>query len=361
MSTIGEYFDRTLIRGINEGVGTPGVVQSMHGTPVDGSLELPVGPQGDTGSKGPPAHPFRHEGDIADMAALNALAAGLGPVHAGKAWRVVTDNTLMVWNGTAFDRFPDAVGGRGPDGDTNTLTLGSVTTGAVGADLEATISGTPPNQTIDLVVPRGIKGRKGPTGGPGPLRQASDYDNTVAHVDGMVPLWDATDSKWTPTPYPGWRGPWTVFEDQAWDGSAGFAASQSNVSSANPNTVAIVNVPAQDTAWRPFVTGGALLRTLVTDLTVRIDLEARIGSDAGQIVALGLGISYAVDQYAVLLPHYATPAMTPASTVGVIAAGAPAQIHLVLRRTQGASGNYNYNRPGAHVAVWAVPVTGAPA
>jgi hypothetical protein len=358
VTTIGEYFDGILIRGINEGVGRDDIVQSFHGTPADGAFELPVGPPGDPGPPGPTAYPFRHEGDIADMAALNALATTLRPAHAGKAWRVVSTNRLMIWNGSAFDGYPDAFGGHGPDGEPNTLSIGTVTTGAVGADVEITVTGVPPAQTVNLVVPRGVKGLKGKIGGPGPIRQASDYDNSVSHLDGMVPLWNAATAKWKPSAYPGWRGPWTVIETQAWDGSAGFATSQPNIAT-SPNTIATLTIPAQDTAWRPFVTGGALVRTVVTDSSTRVDLEVRLGSDSGQIVAFGPGTGYGIDTYTTLLPHFATLAMTPASSVGVVAAGAAATLVLVLRRNVG-SGNYYYTRTGAHLAVWAVPVTGAP-
>lgn len=358
MSTVGEYFDRTLLRGLDEGPGRDDVVQSFVGTPADGSFELPTGPLGETGETGPSGWPFRWEGDIADDAALQALATTLRPVHAGKAWRVLSTNSLMIWNGRTFDAFADAFGAHGPTGEVNTLTLGSVTTGAVGADLEVTVTGAPPAQTIDLVVPRGVKGVTGPPGPPGPLRDAADYDDTVSHLDGMVPLWDDGTEKWTPTPYPGWRGPWTIIETQAWDGGAGFAASASNIGT-SPNTIAIVNVPAQDCDWRPVVLGAVLVRTVATDASVRVDLEARLGSNSGQFVALGTGLGYGIDWPCQLIPHFEAT-LTPDSGTAVVAAGTPAAIHLVLRRVVG-GGNYHYQRTGAHVAVWAAPVTGAPA
>ncbi|WP_446224984.1 hypothetical protein ACTWPB_07660 [Nocardia sp. IBHARD005] len=358
MPTVGEYFEQTQIRGLNEGIGTPGVVQSFGGTPTDGTLELPTGSPGATGPQGPPAYRFRWEGDVSDPSALAALAENLGPAHAGKAWRVESTNTLMYWNGEAFDSFPEAFGGHGPTGDVNELEIGAVTTGAVGSDLEITITGTPPNQTLDIVVPRGVAGVKGPIGSPGPLREATDYDDSAPPVDGAVPLWDPVTSKWAPEPYPGWRGPWTAFEGDSWDGAAGFAATQSGVST-NPNTVCNINIPAQDVAWRPLVFGGVLVRTAATDASNRIDIEARITNAAGQIVGYGPGTPFGIDAVDLVYPQFNTASMTPASSVGVIAAGVPAVIAIVLRRNLG-SGNYTYTRTGAHVTVFAVPVTGAP-
>jgi hypothetical protein len=55
----------------------------------------------------------------------------------------------------------------GPVGPANELTLGEITTGDPGTEAEATISGTPPNQVLDLVLPRGdtgAQGNPGPTG-----------------------------------------------------------------------------------------------------------------------------------------------------------------------------------------------------
>jgi hypothetical protein len=58
----------------------------------------------------------------------------------------------------------------GPVGPANELTLGEITTGDAGTEAEATISGTPPNQVLDLVLPRGdtgAQGNPGPTGAGG--------------------------------------------------------------------------------------------------------------------------------------------------------------------------------------------------
>ncbi|WP_327100071.1 hypothetical protein OIE68_15605 [Nocardia vinacea] len=355
MSTIAEYFASTLMRGINEGIGTSGVVQSFAGVPADGALELPVGATGPTGEQGSAAPPFRWEGDIADPAALTALAPDLGPAQAGKAWRVESTNTVMFWNGSSFDAFPDGFGAAGPDGSANTLSIGTVTTGTAGSDLVISVTGTPPTQTMNLTIPRGVQGVKGATGGPGPIREATDYQESATPVDGAMPMWSASAGKWQPTPAPGWRGPWTITETTAWDGGSAFAASVTNVST-NPNTIAIVNIPAQDVAWRPMVLGGAQVRSASG---IRLDLEACIGSAAGQVVAVGSGVPDAVWAYNQLLPQYQTSALTPASSTGTIAAGVAGAIYLVLRRNLG-SGNYSYSRQYAHVAVWAVPVTGAP-
>ncbi|MFI5781097.1 hypothetical protein [Nocardia sp. NPDC051570] len=354
MSTVGEYFDSTLIRGIDEGIGTPGLVQSMHATPRDGSLELLTGTPGKQGPAGEPCHSFRWEGDIADQAALSALATKLGPAHAGKAWRVRSTDTLVYWNGSGFDTFADAFGAVGPDGTACTITLGTVTTGPVGSKLQAIVTGTPPNLTLSLTVPRGVKGRRGNPGGPGPIRRAGDYADAT-HIDRAVPTWDAATQKWRPRPDPGLRGPWSLVGSQAWDGGNGFAPSQWNVS-ASPMTVARLSIPAQDCDWRPVIAGGVFLANLEgpNSFKTRVDCEVRMGSESGQIVALGTGFPGSVDIFCCFQEYYGTR-VTPDSTIGVVPAGQPAVFYVVVRRSVGQA-NYNYAQTDTQLLCWARPV-----
>ncbi|MEU8895495.1 hypothetical protein AB0C65_06535 [Nocardia sp. NPDC048505] len=263
-------------------------------------------------------------------------------------------NTLMYWNGTSFESFADAFGAAGPDGRSSTISIGTVTTGTVDSDLEVTVTGTPPELTLHLKVPRGIPGQKGPSGGPGPLREAPDYTNGV-HADRAVPVWNASTGKWTPRPHPGLRGPWSIVEASAWDGGPGFAATQINVAT-SPNTVAMLNIPAQNTAWRPVIAGGVVVRSYGENFAYRIDAEVRIGSISGQIIALGAGLPFATDSYARFQPYFGVNAMTPDSAAGVIPANTAVTLYVVLRRVAEGSGNYNYNMPGAHITCWAKPV-----
>lgn len=355
MSTVGEYFESTLIHGIDEGIGAPGLVQSMHGTPRDGALELMTGTRGPAGPKGPAAPAFRWEGDIADPAALAALAPMLSTAHAGKAWRVRSTNTLMYWNGAGFESFIEAFGAMGPDGPSCSVTIGTVQTGPVGSPLAVTVTGTPPALTLNLTVPRGVKGRKGEPGPPGPIRAAADYADGV-HAERSVPMWDAAAGKWTPRPFPGVRGPWSIVEGSAWDGGAGFAASQTNVGT-SPNVVAQLKIPAQNADWRPIISGGTVVRTTEggQSFTTRVDTEVRIGSATGQIVAQGSGMPFGMFHFNKLQPFFGVTGLTPSSSVGVVPKGQPVTLFVVLRRNQGDS-NYTYNQAGAHIVCFAQPV-----
>ena len=53
-------------------------------------------------------------------------------------------------------------GTTGADGETPTLTIGEVTTGAPGSEASASITGTAPNFVLNLTIPQGPTG---PTGG----------------------------------------------------------------------------------------------------------------------------------------------------------------------------------------------------
>lgn len=353
-NTVGDYFAATQFQGINEGAGTAGVTTSLEGTPVSGSYENMAGPQGDTGAQGPDGTPFIWQGDIADRAAINAYIPLLNPNMFGYTFRVLSDNSVMFWTGTKFTSFTDAFGGLGPTGAVNVLTMGTVTTGAVGSPLIVSITGSPPAQTLNLTVPRGGTGQQGPDGPPGPLRNSTDYDNTVTHTAGMIPLWSTSTSKWVPTEWPGFRGPWSVQEAQSWDNpSSGFIADQTNIST-NPLTLATINIPALPIRWRPYIAGGAVLSSVATDFTTRVDLEVHNGSAGGEMLARGIGSAVFVDWFAQLRPFFAST-FTAGSTTGTIAPNTAATLYLVAKRNLG-SGNYNYRRSKASLVVWAHPV-----
>lgn len=64
------------------------------------------------------------------------------------------------------DGIDGATGATGPAGPANTLSVGTVTGGATAS---ATITGTAPNQTLNLVLPQGATGPQGPAGPAGGL------------------------------------------------------------------------------------------------------------------------------------------------------------------------------------------------
>ena len=148
----------------------------------------PVGATGSTGATGP----------------ANSLA--IGTVSTGAAG----SNASATITGTAPSQTLDLTIPRGDKGDTgdtgatgpaNSLTIGTVSTGAAGSNADATITGTAPNQTLNLTIPVGATGATGPTGPQGPAgtqtTNASDLTSGTladARLSSNVPLKDAANT-----------------------------------------------------------------------------------------------------------------------------------------------------------------------
>ena len=74
--------------------------------------------------------------------------------------------TLTSWDvNIAGDK--GSTGSTGATGPANSLSIGTVTTGAAGSSAAATITGTAPSQTLNLTIPTGATGSQGPTGNTG--------------------------------------------------------------------------------------------------------------------------------------------------------------------------------------------------
>ena len=118
-----------------------------------------VGPTGATGATGATGS----TGATGATGPANTLS--IGTVTEGAAAATITGTApnqtlnLVVPKGNT-----GATGSTGPAGPANSLSIGTVTEGAAAA----TITGTAPTQTLNLVVPKGNTGNTGATGGTGP-------------------------------------------------------------------------------------------------------------------------------------------------------------------------------------------------
>ena len=100
------------------------------------------GDKGDTGAKGDKGDPFTY----ADF----------------------TPEQLATLKGAKGDKGEKGdTGTKGADGQTPNISIGTVTTGAAGSSASAEITGTTPNLTLNLTIPKGDKGDKGDTGAGG--------------------------------------------------------------------------------------------------------------------------------------------------------------------------------------------------
>lgn len=111
------------------------------------------------------------------------------PAEGGKTTVVYYDNDFQMvfngtWDGSAWVwgepiQLKGDKGDPGKDGDDglpNTLSIGTVTTGAEGTSASAKITGTSPNQTLNLTIPKGDKGDPFTIDATGLLANRSQYD-----------------------------------------------------------------------------------------------------------------------------------------------------------------------------------------
>lgn len=160
---------------------TPGnmtVQVASPSTPNTITLQIP----GQTGPAGP-AGPQGVKGDIGATGPANTLT--IGTVASGGTAAVTITGTApnQVLHLTLPSGPTGAAGPTGPTGSTgpaNTLTIGTVTTLAAGASATATITGTAPNQTLNLGIPQGAAG----SGGTGTVSDATTTAKGIIQLSG---------------------------------------------------------------------------------------------------------------------------------------------------------------------------------
>ena len=132
----------------------------------------PTGATGATGATGP-------TGPTGATGPANTLS--IGTVSEGAAAATITGTAPnQTLNLTVPKGNTGATGSTGPAGPANSLSIGTVTEGAAAA----TITGTAPTQTLNLVVPKGNTGSTGSTGstGPQPWSAPVAWASTTAYV-----------------------------------------------------------------------------------------------------------------------------------------------------------------------------------
>lgn len=92
----------------------------------------------------------------------------IGTVNTGTAAATLTGSSPNQVLNLTLPQGPQGIQGvQGPTGSTgpaNTLTIGTVTTGSAGSNAAASITGTSPNQTLNLTIPTGATGAQGSAG-----------------------------------------------------------------------------------------------------------------------------------------------------------------------------------------------------
>jgi hypothetical protein len=162
------------------------IPQGPKGDKGDQGIQGPLGPVGPIGPKGDPGAGIQIGGQVNTYA---QLPSGLTMADAGKAWFVVADGKLYIWSGTAFPANGAGTIFQGPVGPANTLTMGTVTTGDAGTSATAAVTGTAPNQTLSLTIPRGADGPAGPANvlSIGTVTTGAAGSNASASITGTSP------------------------------------------------------------------------------------------------------------------------------------------------------------------------------
>ena len=146
---------------------TGGTAQNIDGV-LTFNLSLPAGPQGPIGPDGP-ANTLK-VGTVTSGSTPSATITGTAPNQT---------ISLVLPKGEKGDKGADSTV-PGPTGPPNALTIGSVTSSATPS---ATITGTAPNQVLNLVL---AKGDTGPVGPGGPAGQLNLSENML--LNGCVEL-----------------------------------------------------------------------------------------------------------------------------------------------------------------------------
>lgn len=159
-------------------------------------------------------------GSVTSGPAAGATITGVSPTQ---------ELNLVLPKGDQGDK--GDTGDTGAAGPANTLTVGTVTTGAAGSNVDVTITGTAPAQTINFTIPRGDKGAKGDTGDTGPAgvtprgpwdAGAAYIANDLAEYNGSVYLRIVPGT--TPTNPASDSVNWQVFVSRGTDGTGAVSS-----------------------------------------------------------------------------------------------------------------------------------------
>jgi hypothetical protein len=120
----------------------------------------PQGSQGPTGSTGPtgPQGATGATGSTGATGPANTLAIGTVTSSATPSATITGTAPNQTLNLVLAKGDKGDTGNTGATGPSNVLSVGTVTTGAAGSSASATITGTSPSQTLNLTIPRGDTG-----------------------------------------------------------------------------------------------------------------------------------------------------------------------------------------------------------
>ena len=227
-------------------------------------------------------------------------------------WTVALTGSVGPTGATGATGATGSTGATGATGPANTLSIGTVTEGAAAA----TITGTAPNQTLNLVVPKGNTGATGATGPAGPANSLSIGTVTegaaAATITGTAPT--QTLNLTLPKGNTGDTGPTGSTGPQPWSAPVAWAGSTAYVATAPASCVTYLGETYVCT------TGHTSTGTFDASKFVKIASKGADGAGSGtvtDVAALTLGTS-GTD----LSSSVANGTTTPAITLNVPTASA---------------------------------------
>lgn len=292
-----------------------------------GSMDVPVlAYKGDPGDPGRDGMPPRYMGDVANEAALPSPSL-LGSSDIGKWWGVTGTPHAWFYSGTPSLVKRENYIQVGPAGPSITLTKGTITEGSDWGFSIDHVGGT--EFRVNVVAKPGPPGNNSTVPGPtATIGTASDFDGSTAPEVGDALVYIG-DGDWAPRKLAMSPG---VYKK---DGSATdwLAVNTGNNWAGDYMTITTLTIPAQPWAYEPDV--HALVEFMVAGNNVRMDLEARLNSVSGPLLGRGIGSAVGIfeDEWT---PRTLVPGgdetTAPGASSTIVAAGAPATIHLVGRR-----------------------------
>jgi len=343
------YLGSTLVNmhwwGVVSDLDTPAMMTaSMEAHGTDGAITLdalvgPTGPPGDDAA----IVKMQYQSYIDDPGDLptNLLDNN---TDIGKAWWI--GQNVYVWSGT--DWMIRQMGTVGPVGPVPNVQP-SLQLVEDPDPTQIVISGTASNPGWTFQINQ--EEIRGPQGVTGPLRAASDYDNSVAPGEGEAIVWNGTHyapSGYDPTAIKAYSVP-----------EAGFS---SFTGITTRQQIAAFALPPQNFDWKPLVWGHIRAIGIEADADPLIlGCEVRLESAAaGTLIGRGFGNS---STWTTIVPHFSTPtstsdAITPENTTGVVPAyhsGTEGTVYCSLFN-DGLAGAYVFDKKNAQLVIMVIPV-----
>lgn len=339
--------------GVPMDLETPGMATgSFELAGPDGTIALDalVGPQGVPGQPSPIVK-MQYDVDIQDPADLPTNLEDIS-LDIGKAYWI--GNIVYVWTGSEW--FQRQMGTPGPPGPVPNITPA----------IELVPSGTDTSLTVPAeIVPSGTAlnpgwlirfdhdSIAGPPGPSGPIRDAADYNDTVAPVNGEAVLWSSVLNAFHPGAVDLANIEVYSIPEANFVSYLGFGTQQ---------LIASYGIPPRPFPWKPIVLGHISAFGITLTVTpLIIGAEVLLGdATAGQRIGRGFGN---IANMANIMPHFSTPtdpasAITQDNDTAKVPAyhtGTQGTVYVRLYN-DGAIGEYSFNAANAQLLIAVVPV-----